>query len=106
MWKKRIVGITLLMALLPGTGCSTEQEGVSTWWIISGGEAKAVIVLGDTPKQTERYAAKELATYVERISGAKLPIVLESKASKEKNNLICLGVGNIYSRPSWCKSYN
>lgn len=45
--------------------------------IVENGEAKAEIVIADKPARTVRLAVDDLRTYIERISGARLPIVTE-----------------------------
>ncbi len=57
---------------------------VNNW---SGGEsspanAKAFPVRSDEASETERFAAQELQTYLQKISGAKLPIVSEPEARR------------------------
>ncbi len=42
--------------------------------IVQGGKTQAEIVLGEMPPRSTRLAALELQTYVEKISGARLPI--------------------------------
>lgn len=43
--------------------------------IIENGKGRAEIVLGEKPARMAKFAAKELQTYLEKITGAKLPIV-------------------------------
>ncbi|MBD3291624.1 MAG: hypothetical protein GF393_01765, partial [Armatimonadia bacterium] len=49
--------------------------------IVADGAAKAQIVLPAEPTFLEDFAARELQSYVERISGATLPIVAEEDAA-------------------------
>ncbi|MDA0835718.1 MAG: hypothetical protein O3A29_20790, partial [Planctomycetota bacterium] len=42
--------------------------------LVDNGKGRAEIVISETPLRTVRLAAHELQTYVEKISGAKLPI--------------------------------
>lgn len=44
-------------------------------FIVKEGQANAVIIIGENPTRSMRLAAWELQTYVEKMSGAKLPIV-------------------------------
>ena len=43
--------------------------------LVSDEKSKAEIVIGEKPARMARYAATELQTYIEKISGARLPIV-------------------------------
>ena len=47
--------------------------------IAAGGEPLAQIVVPAEPKGLEQFAASELQSYFERISGAKLPIIAEGQ---------------------------
>ena len=49
-------------------------------FLVKDGQAKAEIVLAEKPARMAKLAAKELQTYVEKISGAKLPIVTQAHA--------------------------
>lgn len=49
--------------------------------LVRNGVGQAEIVLGDKPARMAKFAARELQTYVEKISGAKLPIVTDPSAS-------------------------
>src|SRR5258706_488832 len=43
-------------------------------FLVKDGQARAEIVIGEKPARTVKLAATELQTYLEKISGAKLPI--------------------------------
>ena len=44
-------------------------------WIVENGQARAEIVIAETPSRSVRLGASELQTYLEKISGARLEIV-------------------------------
>ena len=46
-------------------------------YLVQAGQGKAEIVLGNDPARMAKFAAKELQKYVEKMTGAKLPIVAE-----------------------------
>jgi len=72
-WKPLIVGCTLL-ALSITTLASAES------YIVKNGQAQAQIVITQNPPRMTAFAAGELQALVEKITGAKLPIVTESNA--------------------------
>jgi len=49
-------------------------------FLVENGTAKAVIVISETPQRMQRLAAEEFRTQIEKISGARLPIVTEPVA--------------------------
>lgn len=62
---------------------------VCLWWVacvcaavplVQDGEPRAQIVIAENPPRAVPLAAEELQTFIERISGAKLPIVTEVQA--------------------------
>jgi hypothetical protein len=57
--------------------------------IVENGQPRAQIVIAKNPPRSTRLAAHELQSYVEKISGAKLPIVNEPRADLP----IKIGVG-------------
>ena len=46
-------------------------------YLVESGQPRAEIVIAEKPQRTTRLAARELQTYVEKISGAKLSVVTE-----------------------------
>lgn len=46
-------------------------------WLVLSGEPRAEIVIGEEPARMSLYAASELGDYIEKISGARLPVVTE-----------------------------
>ncbi len=61
------------------------SAGAYACLLVDGGRAAAAIVLGADATEPEKNAARELQSYVEKISGARLDIVPEP--SKELNNV-------------------
>ena len=62
----------MVLAVVPAAG----PEMV----LVDEGEPRCCVVIPDDASQTVRRAAEELAGYVERISGADLPVVAEGEA--------------------------
>jgi len=52
--------------------------------LVDNGRAAAQIVIAAQPARMARHAAKELQAYIEKISGAKLPIVVEPSAGASR----------------------
>ncbi len=71
--------LTFLMLFLPCVmpAFGAAGEGKTSLSIVRDGQATATIVLPANPVPEEESAAKELTTYVEKMSGARLPIVRE-----------------------------
>lgn len=55
------------------------RAAVNDAFLVKYGQSQAVIVTADTPPRATRLAAQELQLYVEKISGAKLPILTEDQ---------------------------
>src|SRR3954471_19615169 len=49
-------------------------------YLVREGQAQAEIVIAEQPQRTVRLAAHDLRTYVEKISGARLPITTQPTA--------------------------
>lgn len=64
--------LLLTLAAIPH---ATGQAPASQPLIVAGGQPRAEIVIAEKPARTARLAAQELQKYVEKISGATLPIV-------------------------------
>lgn len=74
---------TCWMLVSPGgrvTCASMVQAKASDALIVKDGQPRAEIVIAEESPRTTRLAAAELQTYVEKISGAKLPIATEPSA--------------------------
>jgi len=69
----------LLVAAALGGACLFLDRPVVGATIVEEGRPAATIIVPAAASSTVRHAADELAAYVEKISGAKLPIVAESE---------------------------
>jgi glycosyltransferase involved in cell wall biosynthesis len=58
--------------------------------LVKNGKSNAAIVIADDAVFSARYAADELASYIEKATGAKLPVLKESK-SKQFKSVIYVG---------------
>jgi len=56
------------------------QVNAAEAFLVENGQPRAEIVITDNPPRTTRLAADELQTYIEKISGATLPIATEPSA--------------------------
>lgn len=61
--------------------------------LVQDGKAQAVIVLPDKPAKVARYAAEELSAHVEKASGTKLEMILESAAKTDTRTHFYIGTG-------------
>ncbi|MFO7973960.1 MAG: DUF4838 domain-containing protein [Candidatus Hydrogenedentota bacterium] len=59
--------------------------------LVKNGEARAVVVLADTPSETARYAAEELVRHVELATGVRLEITPESDVPAAPHTRIYVG---------------
>ena len=59
--------------------------------LVKNGKSNAAIVIADDAVFSARYAADELASYIEKATGAKLPVLKESKSKQFKSAIY---VGN------------
>ncbi len=69
--KHVVLAQAVLLCILCGHSCAADT------FIVKDGQARAQIIIARQPPRTTKLAARELQTYVERISGAKLPIATE-----------------------------
>ncbi len=65
----------LVMAL---TALAADADVAEVFTLVADGQAKAQIVTGDDAPETVRFAAKELQTFVAKMSGAELPIAAQA----------------------------
>ncbi len=56
------------------TGCRDDDAGMAGW-LVEDGQPRAEIVIAAEPARMTRLAAAELQSHIEKISGARLPIV-------------------------------
>ncbi len=59
--------------------CLAPLPSVADVTLVREGAAVATIVIPDTPLESESFAARELQTYVEKMSGALLPMLAEAE---------------------------
>ncbi len=71
-----MVGVTL-SAVTPS--CATAAPGKSDLVLVCDGRSDYVIVVPDAPIPSVAYAARELASFVEQITGVLLPIITDKK---------------------------
>lgn len=57
--------------------CFTLRSEADGPFLVQDGQPRAQIVIAENPQRAVRFAAEDLRTYLEKISGAKLPIVTE-----------------------------
>jgi len=67
--KQVVLAQAVLLCMLCGHLCAADT------FIVKDGQARAQIIIAQQPPRTTKLAARELQTYVEKISGAKLTIV-------------------------------
>ena len=79
--KKVLLCLGLLISLSVGAGNLP---------LVKNGKSNAAIVIADDAVFSARYAADELASYIEKATGAKLPVLKESK-SKQFKSVIYVG---------------
>jgi len=78
----RLISLTVLGGLLlasAATAALYEPAGEPFIDIVVAGQSQAQIVIPAEPTYLEQFAASELQAYLEKISGAKLPIIEESR---------------------------
>jgi hypothetical protein len=59
--------------------------------LVRDGEARAVVVIADTPAPTARYAAEELVGHIEKATGVTLDIVKESDGLRQMHTRVYIG---------------
>lgn len=70
---------TVILLCTAVTAALYEPAGEPFVDVVVAGQPRAQIVIPDTPADLEQFAASELQAYLEKISGAKLPVVKESE---------------------------
>ena len=79
--------LALLALVITVSGCAQNPDETESVTLVDDGLAKAVIVLPDNADENEQSAADELVNYVEKISGASLPILVAGRDSLPKDSL-------------------
>ena len=72
---------------------SVESLHAAERFIVENGEPRAEIVIAEQPDRSVRLAADDLRTYVEKITGARLPIVTEPTIAGPSGKAVKLFVG-------------
>ena len=72
--------MALLLLAFMAAGSMAKAATTSPDFLVEGGKARAVIVLGDNPDPFYRFVGEELQRYVKAITGAQLEIVTASQA--------------------------
>lgn len=67
---------SLIFLLLTASSASAADP----FTLVSEGRPRSQIVIGEQPPETVRFAAKELRTFVARMSGAELPVAAQAEA--------------------------
>ena len=69
--------------------------------LVENGKACAELVIGGSAKPPERFAAEELSKWVEKITGAKLPVVEKALGAKVKVYLSTEHLGKFAQDAEW-----
>lgn len=69
--------------------------------LVENGKACAELVIGGSAKPPERFAAEELSKWVEKITGAKLPVVEKALGAKVKVYLSTRHLGKFAQDAEW-----
>ena len=87
--------ILLFVAFLLPTLAGSAAGGVT---IARNGKATCVIVQADNATEPEKFAAKELATFLKRVTGAEFPVVAEQSLTADRASRIYVGWTGYASR--------
>ena len=88
----KLIGRFLASAFLVALASTFALAAENDLHLVTEGKSDYTIVLPDTPTPVEKTAASELQTYLEKATGARLPIASEKEATSEKK--ILLGATN------------
>ncbi len=80
--------LVVVMFILSAPGCSAANAGESVQLVVDS-RPRATILLAEKPTASAQLAAYELQHYIQKISGAKLPIVREP--ARVEDNRILVG---------------
>ena len=69
--------------------------------LVENGKSDYVIVVGDKASESEKFAAEELQSHIEKMSGAKLPIVNQAPAPNAKAILLGQDLYPVKDAPDW-----
>jgi hypothetical protein len=76
------------LIFLVGPASAESRERVT---LARAGKSSCVIVQADIATEPEKFAAKELATFLKRVTGAEFPVVAEQSSTDDKANRIYVG---------------
>ncbi len=85
--------LLLWLLFFCGLSFGGERLGAAELVVVKDGEPNARIVISEKRLRTVRLAAHELQTYVEKISGAKLPIVTQPGSATDAARGVSIFVG-------------
>lgn len=91
----RAVLAAAVLISLPWAASAVAAEGTELV-LVDAGRAAATIVTAEAPSENARLAALELQEYLQKISGAKLPIV--SDAGEPRGTLVLVGPSKLTER--------
>ena len=84
--RQQWLGVALCCGLLGGTAFSSEKLT-----LVQDGQPRAVIVLAKAPTRAAQFAAFELQWHIEKITGAKLPLVADDAPAAPGTVRLCVG---------------
>ena len=67
--------VLLLFTLLVSFFAATVSHAAAAAFLVANGRPRAEIIIAEQPSRTQRLAAQELRSTVEKITGARLPVV-------------------------------
>jgi hypothetical protein len=86
--KASIGRIVLVMIGLCVIAASAASKVGPVLTLVKDGQPYAVIVVGQKASKIEKYAAEELQLYLEKISGAKVPVQIEGTQNKKATEIV------------------
>ena len=72
-----LIGDSITVRYASEVGAALPALNAAEAFIIKDGQPRAQIIIAENPQRAVKFAAEDLRTYIEKISGAKLPIVTE-----------------------------
>ena len=79
LWARLAALLSIMLALPPLAQRASASAAIEPFYITFEGEPRAYIVISDDPSPPEKYAADELKSALQKMSGAELPVVSYSK---------------------------
>ena len=76
------------LTFLAGSASAESRERVT---LARAGKSSCVIVQADNATEPEKFAAKELATFLKRVTGAEFPVVAEQSLTDDRASRIYVG---------------